>query len=157
MSDAEHRTHTALHIVKGAARMVLGTKWTASTYVSDGHGMLVVSHGSKPSEEAMQQIESLANQKVRESAEIRVEELLRDDAEKKYGDEIYDLFPIPSDIRVLKVVSIPGWNVNACNKKHTQTTREIGKISIGKWRYRNSRQMLEIPFDVEPSIGGKSL
>jgi len=148
LNGDETRTHTALHVVKGAARKVLGTRWTAGTFVNGTHCILTVQLDEKPDDESMSKIEALANQKVSEGALVQVEELSRPEAEKKYGDEIYDLFPVPESIQTLKVVVIPDWNVNACNKEHTRTTGEIRGITLGKWRYRNSRKMLEVPFDV---------
>jgi len=66
-----------------------------------------------------------------------------------FGDEMYDLFPIPKDVEILKIVVIEGWNVNACNKEHTKTTGEVGKIEIRKWRFRRAKELLEISFDVK--------
>ena len=146
--ETEIRTHTALHVVKGAARIVLGTKWTASTFVNGTHGILTVQLDEKPDDESMSRIKTLSNQKVSEGVPIEALELPRREAEEKFGDEMYDLFPVPESIQTLKVVVIPDWNVNACNKEHTRTTGEIRGITLGKWRYRNSKKMLEIPFDI---------
>ncbi len=46
----EVRTHTALHVVKGAVVRVLGedAMWTAATYVSGRHGRLTVKFTRKP-------------------------------------------------------------------------------------------------------------
>ncbi|RLI13876.1 MAG: alanyl-tRNA editing protein, partial [Candidatus Hecatellales archaeon] len=62
---------------------------------------------------------------------------------------IYDLFPIPEHVKTLSILVIEGWNVNACNKEHTKTTGEIGNIKLGKPRFRQAKQLLELPFDVE--------
>jgi alanyl-tRNA synthetase len=61
---------------------------------------------------------------------------------------MYDLFPVPEHVKALSVLVIEGWNVNACNKEHTQTTGEVGAIKLGKLRFREAKQLLEIPFDV---------
>ena len=147
--EIETRTHTALHVVKGAVRKVLGAKWTASTYVNGNHGRLTVKFERKPTEEEIDEIFRLANDKVKEGVPIQVELLPREEAEKKYGDEIYDLFPVPPEVKELYIVIIPDWNINACNKKHTQTTREIGEILKDDWRFRNAKQLLEISFDIK--------
>ncbi len=148
MSYEEVRAHTALHVVKGAVRKVLGAKWTASTYVNGQHGRLTVQFERKPEEREMEEVFLLANKKVEENAPVLVEELPRDEAEKKYGDEMYDLFPVPPEVKVLKVVVIPDWNVNACNKQHTSTTGEVGKIYLDHWRFRGSKKLLEVSFNV---------
>jgi len=146
----EARTHTALHVVKGAVVKVLGekSKWTASTYVKGNHGVLVVKFDRKPTPEEVREIERLANEKVKENVPILVYELPREEAEERFGEDMYDLFPIPQDVRTLKVVVIENWNVNACNKEHTSRTGEIGEIKIRKVRFRRNKELLEISFDV---------
>ncbi len=145
----ERRTHTALHVLKGAVVKVLGAKWTASVYVNGNHGRLTVKYDRKPTREEIEEIEKLANEKIKEDVPIKTYTLPREDAEQRFGDEMYDLFPIPPDVKVLKVVVIDGWNINACNKEHTKTTGEIGKMKIKKTRFRKSKELLEISFDVE--------
>ena len=149
-SDVEVRTHTALHVVKGAVVKVLGekAKWTASVYVSGNHGVLVVKFDRKPTPEEIAEIERLANEKIRENVPIEVYELPREEAEKRFGEDMYDLFPVPPEIKTLTVVVIEGWNVNACKEEHTKTTGEIGGIKIRKVRFRRSKELLEISFDV---------
>ena len=146
----EVRTHTALHVVKGAVVKVLGegAKWTASVYVDGNHGRLTIKFDRKPTPEEIAEIERLANEKVREDAPIKVYKLSRDEAEERFGEDMYDLFPVPEGVKTLKVVVIEGWNVNACNKEHTKTTGEIGEIKIRKVRFRRSKELLEISFDV---------
>ncbi len=72
----------------------------------------------------------------------------RDVAEKQFGNKIYDKFPIPSHIKDLKIVVIDNWNWNCCIGQHFEKTGEIGTIKIIKTRFRNSRNELEISFDI---------
>ncbi len=148
MSDEELRTHSAVHVVKGAVQKVLGAKWTASVYVSGSHGRLTVQFDRKPTEEELSRIELEANQKVSEGAELLEFEMERQEAEGHFGDAIYDLFPVPSDATLLKIVRIPDWNINCCNERHVDSTSEIGRIRLGKPRFRNSKRELEIEFDL---------
>jgi len=149
LASTEVRAHTALHVVKGAVRKVLGAKWTASVYVAGNHGKLIVKFNRKPTDGEVREIERLANEKVRENIPITIYTLPREEAEKRFGDEMYDLFPIPEHIKKLSILVIEGWNINACNKEHTKTTGEVGAIRLGKPRFRQAKQLLEIPFDVE--------
>lgn len=146
----EVKTHTALHVLKGAVVKVLGegAKWTVGVYVDGNHGRLTVKFNRKPSEEEIKEIERLANEKIRENVPIFVYELPRKEAEKRFGEDMYDLFPLPKEIRTLRVLVIEDWNVNACNKEHTKTTGEIGEIKIRKVRFRKAKELLEISFDV---------
>ena len=144
----ETRTHTALHVLKGAVQRVLGAKWTASVYVKGSRGCLVVKYNRKPSREEMERVEAEANGKIEEDAPIEELEMTREEAERRWGDAIYDLFPIPDGVERLKILHIEGWNVNACRERHTKTTGEIGRLRIRKFRYRPSRELLEISFEI---------
>ncbi len=153
----EVRTHTALHILKGAAIKILGKEamWTASTYVKGKHGRLTVKFNRKPSPEEIKAIEELANKKIEEGLRIEVKVMPREEAEKTYGNIIYDLFPVPPEAKTLYITIVYDtdgsiWNINACNKEHTPNSKYIGRIKLGKPRFRKSKQLLELPFDIEP-------
>ncbi|MEO3993876.1 MAG: alanyl-tRNA editing protein [Desulfurococcaceae archaeon TW002] len=153
----EVRTHTAIHVLKGAVVRVLGegSLWTASTHVSGKHGRLTVTCLSKPSDEQVRKIEELANKKVLEDLRVEVKNIPRTEAEKTYGNIIYDLFPVPPDVEELTIIVVRDtdgsiWNINACNKEHLQSTRFIGEIVLEKPRFRASKKLLEIPFNVIP-------
>ena len=148
MSEEEVRTHTAIHVLKGAVQSVLGARWTASTRVSGSHGALTVQFDRNPGAEELARLEQLANQKVSEGAEVLEFEMEKDEAEKHFGDQIYDLFPVPQTATRLKIVRIPDWNVNCCIERHLESTSPIGRIRLGKPRYRNSRRELELEFDL---------
>jgi len=134
--------------VKGAAERVLGAKKTSSVYVSGGHGRLTVQYGRKPTDEEMKGVEKAANEKIAEGAEVLEFEMERTEAEGHFGDVIYDLFPLPSSATRLHIVRIPDWNINCCNQSHVENTLQIGKIKLGRARYRNSKRELEIEFDL---------
>jgi alanyl-tRNA synthetase len=142
------RTHTALHVVKGAIYQVLGAKWSTSAAAEGSHGRIAVEFDRKPTDEETAAIQRLVDQKIREDATIEVLEMTRRDAETRFGDFIYDKFLLPESIQRLQVFHLPGWNVNACNKEHTSTTGEVGKVTISKIRYRGGKGVLEVSFDV---------
>ncbi|BBE42279.1 Alanyl-tRNA synthetase domain protein [Conexivisphaera calida] len=149
------RAHTALHVVKGAAVRVLGegARWTAGTFVEGGHGRLTLKFERKPTPDEISRIEEEANRCVERDLRIEVLELERGEAESTFGDLMYDLFPVPADVMILRVVLIRDvdgsiWNVNACNKSHVESTGRVGRITLGDARFRPSRSTLEIPFDV---------
>ncbi len=144
----EVRTHTALHVLKGAVAKVLDVKWTAGVSVDGNHGRLTVQSDNKPTDEEIARIEAEANAKIEEDAPIEIFEMDRAEAEKRWGDAIYDLFPLPASITRLSIFHLPGWNVNACDKEHTKTTGEIGSLRINKTRFRATKKLLEISFDV---------
>jgi alanyl-tRNA synthetase len=149
MYTIDTRSHTAIHIVKGAVVKVLGAKWSASAYSSGLHGGLAVQIDRKPTDEEIKLIEEKANTKVKDNQSIEIFEISKKDAESRWGDEIYDLFPLPAELTMLKILNIPNWNLNTCSKQHTTTTGEVGAIKIVKWRYRAQKHLLELSFDVE--------
>lgn len=151
------RCHTAIHILKGAVVHVLGSgaKWSASAYSQGTHGRLTVQFDRKPTEDEMQRIEEAAKQKIEEDVVTEVHEMTRRDAEARWGDEIYDLFPLPTELKVVKIFHIPDWNVNTCGKQHCPKTADVGRIKIEKWRYRANKQLLEMSFNVT-GINGSS-
>lgn len=142
------RTHTALHVLKGAAVKVLGVKWTAGVSVNDNHGRLILQYDRKPTDEELAMIEEEANMKILDDVPVEVFEMDRKEAEELWGNLIYDLFPIPDSITKLSICHIKDWNVNACNKKHTETTGNIGQLKITKARYRNAKMVLELSYDI---------
>ncbi len=144
----EVRTHTAVHVLKGAVQKVLGAKWTASVYVSGKHGRLTLRFDRKPTDDELVRIEQAANLKVAEGVEVAEFEMEKEEAENHFGDQVYDLLPVPASVTRLKIVSIPEWNVNCCIERHVENTSQVGTIRLGKPRYRNSRKELELEFDV---------
>lgn len=148
MTEVDVKTHTALHILKGAVVRVLGVKWTAGVGVDGSHGRLTVQFDRKPTTDELSKIEELANEKIEKDTPIEALELDRAEAEERWGDVIYDLFPLPASINQLKIFHLPGWNVNACNKEHTATTGEVGSLKITRTRFRAKKKLLEISFDI---------
>ncbi len=144
------RGHTAIHVLKGAVVHVLGrgAKWSASAYSQGTHGGLTVQFDRKPTDEEMSRIEVAANQKIIENTPTIVYEMSRSDAEARWGDDIYDLFSLPAELKVVKVFYLSGWNVNTCGRQHCDKTGELGGLKIVKWRYRANKQLLEMSFDV---------
>ena len=144
----EDRTHTALHVLKGATAKVLGIKWTTGVSVKGNHGRLTVQCEQKPTDDEIQKIQKEATKKIQDNVPVEVLKMDRGEAEARWGNLIYDVFPIPDSITRLSICHIKDWNVNACNKNHTRTTGEIGELKISKARYRNSKKVLEISYDI---------
>jgi len=144
----EVRTHTAIHVLKGAVQKVLGAKWTASTFVEGRHGRLTVKLENKPADEELKQVEAEANRKIAEGAEVLEFEMEKKEAEMHFGDSIYDLFPVPATVTMLKIVRIPDWNINCCVERHVESTSLIGPIRLGRSRFRKSRGELELEFEL---------
>jgi alanyl-tRNA synthetase len=148
MKNPNPKVDSALHVLKGAVQKVLNATLTTSVYAEGNKGRLSVEYEGKPTEQQIQEIEDLANKKIQENVPIEMFEMDRKEAESKYGNIIYDKFPVPAHVQKLTITQIQDWNINCCLGPHVATTGEIGKIKILKCRSRPNRKELEISFEL---------
>ncbi len=134
--DRERRTqlaqhHTATHIINGAARKVLGNHiWQAGAAKFTTHARLDITHFDNLSEDEIKQIEALANKIVQEDLPVKKAFINRNIAEQKYGFRLYQGGAVPG--KEIRVVEIPGFDVEACAGTHLNSTKEAGAIKILK-------------------------
>ncbi len=125
------RHHTATHIVNGAARKVLGPwVWQHSAFKEEDHARLDITHHSKLTPEQIAKIEEEANRIVMQDIPVEFLLLPRSEAERRFGFRIYQGGVVPA--KELRIVNIPGFDVEACGGTHCSTTGEIGYIKILK-------------------------
>ena len=123
------RHHTATHIINAAARYVLGPHvWQVGAEKDVDKARLDISHYKNLSIDEIREIEALSNRIVMENRPVHIEVLDRTAAEKKYGFRIYQGGAIPE--KNLRIVSIEGWDSEACGGTHLKSTGEIGLIKI---------------------------
>ncbi|OLS29454.1 MAG: Alanine--tRNA ligase [Candidatus Heimdallarchaeota archaeon LC_2] len=123
------RHHTAVHIVGGAAREVLGNHiWQAGADKTPDRGRLDITHWEGISRETLDEIEYVANSVVMDNRRIEKHIMERTDAESKFGFTIYQGGVVPG--KELRIVEIPGIDVEACGGTHANMTGDIGYIRI---------------------------
>jgi alanyl-tRNA synthetase len=123
------RHHTAVHIVGGAAREVLGSHvWQAGADKTPDRGRLDITHWEAIGRETLDEIEYLANSVVMDNKKIRKHLMNRNEAETKFGFTIYQGGVVPG--KDLRIVEIPGIDVEACGGTHANHTGDIGYIRI---------------------------
>lgn len=123
------RHHDAIHIISGAAKKVLGQHvHQYGAEKTEEKARIDITHFESLSEEEEEKIESLANSIVEKGLPIKKFWMKRGEAEKKYGFGIYAAGYIPS--RELRIIEIPGHDVEACGGLHCDNTREVGFIKI---------------------------
>lgn len=123
------RHHTAVHIVGGAAREILGTHvWQAGADKTPDRGRLDITHWEGLSRETLDEIEYLANSVVMDNVRIKKHVMKRTEAENKFGFTIYQGGVVPG--KELRIVEIPGIDVEACGGTHANMTGDIGYIRI---------------------------
>ncbi|MFX1481288.1 MAG: alanine--tRNA ligase, partial [Promethearchaeota archaeon] len=123
--------HTATHIVNAAAREVLGNHINqagAKKTLKNSH--LDITHYEQIPRDKLQEIERRANEIVDEAIEIDLDFIPRTEAEQKYGMAIYQGGAVPG--KNLRIVKIPGVDVEACGGTHLNNTSETGHIHITK-------------------------
>jgi alanyl-tRNA synthetase len=127
LQHAQH--HTAVHIINGAARKMLGNHvWQAGAGKSMEKAHLDITHYEALTLEQVAKLESLANGAVEKKIPIKKEFLPRPVAEKLYGMRIYQGGAIPD--RLVRIVSTQDWDVEACAGTHLSNTKDTGKIVI---------------------------
>jgi alanyl-tRNA synthetase len=123
--------HTATHIVNGSSRQVLGPwVWQHSAFKEEDYGRIDITHFAHLSEAEVQKIEDVANEIVRKDLKVTNTFMPRQEAEEKYGFRLYQGGVVPG--KLVRVVNIGGWDIEACGGTHNRTTGEVGLIKIVK-------------------------
>lgn len=121
--------HTAVHIVGGAARQLLGPHvFQAGSHLSVTSGRLDITHYERLSRVQLDEIEQLAN-RVLTSVEVTEKmELNRKDADLEFGFDLYQGgAPKGDSIRVLKIGE---HDTQACGGTHHDHPGQIGTIRL---------------------------
>ena len=121
--------HTAVHIVGGAARQVLGPHiYQAGANKSAEMARLDITHFSRLNRADLDAIEALANDVLVQVQRTEKTELNRKDADKKYGFDLYQGgAPKGSSIRILRIAD---HDIQACGGTHHDEPGQIGSIRI---------------------------
>ncbi|MBL7206020.1 MAG: alanine--tRNA ligase [Candidatus Aenigmarchaeota archaeon] len=123
------RHHTAIHIINLAARNVLGNHiFQAGSHKSEDKAHLDITHFKSLTNEEIQKIEEFANQIVKKEIEIKSKVMSRNLAEKEYGMRIYQGGAVPG--KNIRIVSIEGFDTEACGGTHLSNTKKAGRIII---------------------------
>ncbi len=121
--------HTAVHIINGAARKVLGNHvWQAGASKGVDKAHLDITHFNSLTQEEADKIENIANDIVKKSLKVVKTKVRRGDAEKMYGMRIYQGGVIPE--KELNIIEIPGFDTEGCGGTHADDTGEIRKIVV---------------------------
>lgn len=121
--------HSATHIVNYAARKVLGDHvWQAGAEKTPEKARLDITHYESLSFAQLQEIERVANDLVMKQVPIQVREMSRTAAEMEYSMRIYQGGAVPG--KVLRIVIIDGYDVEACGGIHVDNTSKVGFIKM---------------------------
>lgn len=127
--DQLMKHHTAIHILNGAARRVLGDHvWQSGSGKSQEKAHLDISHYKSLTDKEIEKIETLMNNVIKKGVKIDKKTMSRKEAEKTYGFRIYQGGAIPDE--TLRILDIQGWDIEACGGTHLNNTKEVGKAII---------------------------
>ena len=125
------RHHTGTHLVIAAARKVLGQHiWQAGSQNELTRARIDLSHYKRITQEELNEIEKLANEYVMQNIELDIKFHTRDEAQELYGFVLYQGGIVPG--KMIRVVKIPGVDVQACAGTHVLRTGVVGPIKINK-------------------------
>ncbi len=123
--------HTTTHIINGAARKVLGNHvWQAGAAKTTEKARIDITHYDSLTNKELQAIEDEANKIVESKIAISKTLLKKNIAEEKFGFRLYQGGAVPGT--EIRVVDIPGFDVEACGGTHLENTAQAGKIKILK-------------------------
>lgn len=132
--DADRRLqlsqhHTAAHIINAAARSVLGNHINqASAHKDVDKARIDLTHYRALTTDELDKIEKTANDLIKKRIKINKSFMQRTKAEQQYGMRIYQGgVPVGKELRI---VEIPGIDVECCGGSHLDNTEEVGLIKL---------------------------
>ena len=134
--DWDHRYtlmkhHTGTHVVNGALRRLFGEHiWQAGSQLAVTDARFDFAHYKPIAENEIKKIENIANEFVRQAVPVEKKIMERNKAEQEYGFRLYQGGVPPGNL--IRVLNLPGIDVEACGGTHLNNTKEIEKIRILK-------------------------
>ena len=134
--DWEHRYtlmkhHTGTHVVNGALRKLLGEHiWQAGSQLGLNEARFDFSHYKSISDKEIKEIQDLANKFIKQAIPVEKKVMDRNSAEKTFGFRLYQGGVPPGN--KIRVLNIPGLDVEACGGTHLNNISEVEKIRIIK-------------------------
>ena len=121
--------HTAVHIVGGAAREILGPHIRqAGSNKGEKYARIDLTHHSRMSRNLLDIIEDKANEIVQSNPDIEKIIMSRADADAKFGFDIYQGGPPKHDI--IRIIKIGNFDTQACGGTHHDTAGKVGELRI---------------------------
>ncbi|HZD12821.1 MAG TPA: DHHA1 domain-containing protein, partial [Candidatus Binatus sp.] len=94
------------------------------------HSRLDITHYTEITPKQWERIEQTANQVILRNLSVQASWMAREKAEAKYGFRLYQGGPVPGS--KIRVVTVEGWDVEACGGTHVRRTGELGILRIEK-------------------------
>lgn len=121
--------HTAVHIVGGAAREILGPHIRqAGSNKGEKYARIDLTHHSRMSRDLLDIIEDKANEIVQSNPGIEKIIMSRADADAKFGFDIYQGGPPKHDL--IRIIKIGDFDTQACGGTHHDVAGKVGELRI---------------------------
>ena len=136
--------HTAVHIVGGSARALLGTHiWQAGSNKGARYARIDLTHFSRLSRDEINRIEDHSNDVIAADYEVEKLVLPRAEADELFGFELYQGGPPKSG--QIRVIRIGNHDVQACGGTHHDKVGKIGELrSIRSSQVQDGVERLQI-------------
>ncbi len=123
--------HTGTHVINAALRKKLGEHiWQAGSQIIDTEARFDFSHYKRLSENEIKDIEKISNNLIKKGEKVEKMLIDRNQAEHKYGFRLYQ-GGVPKG-NCIRVINIPGIDVEACGGMHLNNINEVEQIRIIK-------------------------
>ena len=121
--------HTAVHIVGGSARTLLGPHvWQAGSNKGERYARIDLTHYERLSRDELDSIEDYANDIIAADPTVDKIVLERAEADSRFGFELYQGGPPKhSEIRIIRIGE---YDVQACGGTHHDKAGEVGELRI---------------------------
>ena len=121
--------HTAVHIVGGSARALLGPHiWQAGSNKGARYARIDLTHFSRLSRDDLNRIEDYSNDVIASDTTVEKLEMTRAEADELFGFELYQGGPPKSS--KIRVIRIGDHDVQACGGTHHDEVGKIGELRI---------------------------
>jgi alanyl-tRNA synthetase len=123
--------HTGTHVLNAALRKILGEHiWQAGSQIANTEARFDFSHYKKISNDVIKIIEKTANDLIKGGEIVEKMVIDRNKAENKFGFRLYQGGVPPGNL--IRVINIPGIDVEACGGTHLNNINEVEHIRILK-------------------------
>ena len=121
--------HTAVHVVGGSARALLGPHiWQAGSNKGARYARIDLTHFSRLSRDELNRIEDHSNDVISSNVVVEKLEMPRAEADETFGFELYQGGPPKSS--QIRVIKIGDHDVQACGGTHHDRVGKIGDLRI---------------------------
>ena len=121
--------HTAVHIVGGSARTILGPHiWQAGSNKGERYARIDLTHYSRLSRDDLDKIEDHANEIIAKNPVVEKLILDRAEADMQFGFGLYQGGP-PKHTQI-RIIKIGEHDVQACGGTHHDNTGEVAELRI---------------------------